>query len=63
MGSRVLSGNGMRVYGYVLCVCVSSVGQGRVFDADFSGKRSKRSTCRHSVLRSLLLVKNTFPVD
>lgn len=22
MGSRVLSGNGMRVYGYVLCVCV-----------------------------------------
>ena len=46
-----------------MCMFVSSVGQGRVIDADFSGKRSKRSTCRHSVLRSLLLVKNTFPIN
>lgn len=63
MGSCVLSGNGMRVYGCVVCMFVSSVGQGRVIDAHFSGKRSKSSTCRHSVLRSLLLVKNTFPIN
>ena len=41
MGSCVLSGNGMRVYGCVECMFVSSVGQGRVIDAHFSGKRAE----------------------
>lgn len=63
-GSCVLSGNGMRCLGIcVVCAYVSSVGQGSVTDADFSGKRSKRLTCRHGLLRLLLLVKNTFPKD
>lgn len=47
----------------VVCAYVSSVGQGSVTDADFSGKRSKRLTCRHGLLRLLLLVKSTFPED
>ena len=46
-----------------MCAYVSSVGQGSVTDADFSGKRSKRLTCRHGLLRLLLLVKSTFPED